>query len=73
MGYLYSLQSNSNTVLPHGSKVDESTVVEVNCEKEYYKNSQVVLTVVCLQTGHWSYTYSNICLSKSLYFYCIIF
>lgn len=73
MGNLYSLQSDPNTILSHGSKIDVSTVVEVNCEKGYYKNSQVILTMVCLQAGQWSITYSNICLSKCLHLYYIIF
>lgn len=69
MGNLYSLQSDPNTILPQGSAVDESTVVELNCEEGYYKSSQIVLTMVCLQTGKWSYTYSNVCLSMC----CVIY
>lgn len=70
IGNLYSLQSDPNTILPQGSEVDVSTIVEVNCEEGYYKSSSVVLIMVCVQTGKWSYVYSNVCLSKCCILYC---
>lgn len=72
-GYVYSLQTDPNTVLPHGSKIDASMVVDVNCGTGYYKNSQVVVTVTCLPSGTWSNTYSDLCLSKSAYSIIFIF
>lgn len=54
-----------NTILPLGSDVDVSTVVQVNCENGYYNNIQQDVTTVCLQTGNWSQVYSSLC--KSMY------
>lgn len=71
MGNLYSLQSDPNTILPHGSEVDVSTIVEVNCEDGYHKSSSVVLIMVCVQTRKWSYVYSDVCLSKYYALYYI--
>lgn len=58
--------SNSNAVLPAGTKVTENSIIAESCEKEYYQNGSSRY-IVCTKTGHWQQTNSDkLCLSKYL-------
>lgn len=61
-GHIYSNNTNPGIVLPHGSGVYENTIVYVNCEEGYYKNSLHDVIMSC-QSGKWIPKYLKLCLS----------
>lgn len=61
-GNLYSNDSNPNIILPHGTEVDDSSIIIVNCDEGYYKSSPHDVIMLC-QSGKWRPTNLKLCLS----------
>lgn len=49
--YLYQTESEENTSLSPGDRVDPNILVEVNCQGGYYRNSSLQFYTLCSTKG----------------------